>query len=83
MNLLLLLSALLSALTGLSTSVARPAAVVAASAQVTRHVSVAALPQATRPADQPFALAQSARAPVVSPIVLRPIAPLFASRRRE
>lgn len=83
MNLLLLLSALFSALTGVSDVTVRPAAVVSASAQAVRSVAVASQAQTTRPAAKLVTLAQSARALVFSSLTLRAITPIFATRRRE
>lgn len=82
-NLLLLLSALLSALTGVTGSVrARdvPQAVAAQArtGEVARRRAVATRPAAVRPA-----LAASAAAPAARAFTLRAIAPLYASRRRE
>ena len=83
MNLLLLLSALLSALTGVGSAVRAPAAAQAISTQVTaaaaqvRAVRAAQRPQPTR---RTVAMVRTAAA---LPIVSVATAPLYASRRRE
>ena len=83
MNLLLLLSALLSALTGVGSAVRAPAAAQAVSAQVTaaaaqvRAVRVAQRPQPGRPT---LAMVRSVAA---LPVPITAFAPLYASRRRE
>ena len=85
MNLLLLLSAMLSALSGAGIGVRAPQApvavnsiaVVASSAQVAR-VAVAGRPAAALPAP-----GRTAARPVLARWRLAPAAPLYLSRRRE
>jgi hypothetical protein len=82
-NLLLLLSALLSALTGVGASVRAaevPQAVAtqARAGEVAQRRAVATRPVATSPT-----LTASARAPIVHVLALEPAAPLYATRRRE
>ena len=85
MNLLLLLSALLSALAGANGAVRAPASAQAA------HLVIAAKEQATaafrvravRPEQHAPSLIASAAAPLVGSVQLRAPVPLYASRRRE
>ena len=82
-NLLLLLSALLSALTGVGTSArqAQPSQAVAQQARAVAIVS-AARRIAVRPAQEFAALIASAVAPCVAVLALAPREPIFAGRRR-
>ncbi|MBW6527161.1 hypothetical protein KZ813_09950 [Sphingomonas sp. RHCKR7] len=82
-NLLLLLSALLSALTGVGTSArqAQPAQAVAQQARAAAIVS-AARRVAVRPAQALAALPASAAAPRATALALTPREPIFAGRRR-
>lgn len=84
MNLLLLLSALLSALTGIGGSV-RQAPVAQAVTQQTRAAVAATVAQrvAARPAQAVATLIASAVAPLAAAIALTPAEPAFATRRRE
>ncbi|KTT70882.1 hypothetical protein [Sphingomonas endophytica] len=84
MNLLLLLSALLSALTGVGGSVRQPQVAQAVAQQVkAAAIASAARRIAARPVQAVATLAASAISPVVR--VVAPVAaePIFASRRRE
>lgn len=83
-NLLLLLSALLSALTGVGGSVRQPqvAQAVAQQARVTAQAT-ARRDVAARPAQQLPGLAAVALAPLASALALVAREPIFASRRRE
>ena len=85
MNLLLLLSALLSALTGVGggvrgqqavQAVAERSVTVAASARVARAATIRPLAAVPTPASQAPGVA-------LAVFALRPVAPIFASRRRE
>ena len=82
-NLLLLLSALLSALTGVGASArqAQPAQAVAQQARAVAIVS-AARRVAVRPGQVLAALIASAAAPRVAMLTLAPREPIFAGRRR-
>lgn len=82
-NLLLLLSALLSALTGVGASArqAQPAQAVAQQARAAAIVS-AARQVAVRPGQALAALITSAAAPGGVALVLSPREPIFAGRRR-
>ena len=84
-NLLLLLSALLSALTGVGGSVRAEGR-----AQAVAEGSVSASPVASaprmatsRPESCPAALVETARAGAETALALTPIEPVFATRRRE
>lgn len=84
MNLLLLLSALLSALTGIGGSVRQPAAAQA----VARQAQVAAVAAvhgrvAARPVQAVATLARVAVAPRWTMVAWMPAEPPFATRRRE
>jgi hypothetical protein len=82
-NLLLLLSALLSALTGVGASArqAQPAQAVAQQARAVAIVS-AARRVAERPEQVLAALSAKAVAPLVAALALAPREPIFAGRRR-
>jgi len=84
MNLLLLLSALLSALTGANLAARAPAepAVVAQAIAAVR-IAPAAIERAAHPVEPPAGLARLAVAPVAAALVLGRGIPAFASRRRE
>ena len=83
-NLLLLLSALLSALTGIGGSARQPqlAQAVAQSKDAQPTVSARAV-SLTRPVQVLAALTTQAVAPLVRAWSLRPVEPAFAGRRRE
>lgn len=84
MNLLLLLSALLSALTGGASAMRAPAA---AHAVASAAVAVRSQARAVRTVSRPIAtvqpLIESARAAIVQSFVVAPAVSLYASRRRE
>ncbi|MEH3046910.1 hypothetical protein [Sphingomonas adhaesiva] len=84
MNLLLLLSALLSALTGIGGSVRQPP-VAQAVAQQTRAAVAATVAQrvAARPVQVLATLSTSAVAPIAAALALFPAEPAYATRRRE
>ena len=83
-NLLLLLSALLSALTGVG-STARQPQVAQAVAQQVKAAAIASATRhlAARPAAPRATPVASRAAPIARVLVLTAIEPLFASRRRE
>lgn len=83
-NLLLLLSALLSALTGVGGSVRQPQ-VASAVTQQAQAVATATVRRdiAARPAQGRVRLAQRAAAPIAATWVLAAREPIFLSRRRE
>lgn len=82
-NLLLLLSALLSALTGVGVSArqAQPAQAVAQQARAAAFVS-ATRRAAVRPGQAPAALIATAAAPRIAALAVAPREPIFAGRRR-
>ncbi|MGR6327618.1 hypothetical protein ACU5AX_00985 [Sphingomonas sp. XXL09] len=83
MNLLLLLSALLSALTGVGSAGRAPAAAQEISAQVTAAAAqVRAVRAARRPQSAKLTVAM-VRAAAALPVLAVATAPLYASRRRE
>ncbi len=82
-NLLLLLSALLSALTGLGASVRQPQAVQAAAQQAAKAVAAAPHAAAMRPVPALPALVRVAAAPPARVFALVAAEPVFATRRRE
>ena len=83
MNLLLLLSALLSALSGMGASARQPqvAHAVAQQAQVASEVTARRI--AARPVQPLASLVTSAAWGLWNALTVAPIAPRFASRRRE
>ncbi|MEH3102034.1 hypothetical protein [Sphingomonas adhaesiva] len=85
MNLLLLLSALLSALTGIGGSVRQPPVAAQAVAQQARVAVAAAVAQrvAARPVQALATRSASAAAPVAAVLALLPVEPAYATRRRE
>lgn len=85
MNLLLLLSALLSALTGVGSGVRSGQAVQAvAERSATAVATVAVAPARTiRPVAGLPTLAEQALPVALATFAVRPVAPIFASRRRE
>lgn len=83
MNLLLLLSALLSALTGVNASARAPQASTEVAATAIRATAIAPRQQARRPVVGLPTLAISAAAPVARSLALPAIEPLYAARRRE
>lgn len=83
-NLLLLLSALLSALTGIGGSARQPQlAQAVAQEKVSRPVVGARAVSLTRPVQALAALACAAWAPIARGWALLPAEPVFAGRRRE
>lgn len=84
-NLLLLLSALLSALTGVGASVRQPPVAAQAVAQQARAAVAASVAQrvAARPVQALATRSASAAAPVTAVFALLPAEPAFATRRRE
>lgn len=84
MNLLLLLSALLSALTGVGVTAREPQqARVAAEAASVRPVEAARPSIAARPATPGFSLVASAAPGIAAAAPLVAYEPIWASRRRE
>lgn len=84
MNLLLLLSALLSALTGVAASARAPEVTQAvATTAVARAAPAGRRVQAVRPAAFPPTLAVVAIAPVLATAAPAKAGPLWANRRRE
>lgn len=82
-NLLLLLSALLSALTGVGGSARQPQVAQAVAQQARAAVTASRPAAAHRPVAAAPSLAMLAAAPFVSALRLTVSEPLFASRRRE
>ncbi len=85
MNLLLLLSALLSALTGIGGSVRQQPVAAQAVAQQARAAVAATVAQrvAARPVQGLATLVASATAPHAISFALAPVEPAYATRRRE
>ena len=85
MNLLLLLSALFSALTGAGAGVRQPvvAQAVAVSRDAVRSAPAATRTIASRPLAAPPKLIASALPGIAAILALAAVEPLFASRRRE
>lgn len=84
MNLLLLISALLSAFTGGASAVRTPAAAHAVACAATAvQAEVCATRIASRPQQAPASLAVAALAPLFTAQPLSSAEPLYASRRRE
>ncbi|KQT33318.1 hypothetical protein ASG29_04440 [Sphingomonas sp. Leaf412] len=83
MNLLLLLSALLSALTGVGGSVRQPQVAQAVAQQARVSAPRVAVAPAARPVAALPVPAVQTIAPVVRAFALAAIAPLYATRRRE
>ncbi len=85
MNLLLLLSALLSALTGIGNNARVPeaATAIAAKIDVARLAVDAVIPPAPRPSQVPPSLREVAYTPMPPVAILAFDKPLYASRRRE
>lgn len=83
-NLLLLLSALLSALTGIGGSARQPQlAQAVAQEKVARPVAVTRVMSFPRPMQALASLERAASAPITRAWSLRPAEPVFAGRRRE
>jgi cytochrome c553 len=83
-NLLLLLSALLSALTGVGGTARQPQVAQAVAQQVkAAAIASAARHLATRPAPSPATPAAVRRAPIARAFALAAVEPIFAGRRRE
>jgi hypothetical protein len=82
-NLLLLLSALLSALTGVGASARQPQVAQAVAQQARAAVTASRPAVAHRPIVLAPSLAVLAGAPLASVLHLAAIEPVFASRRRE
>ncbi len=83
-NLLLLLSALLSALTGVTGSARQPQVAQAVAQQVkAAAIASAALRIAARPVQALASLHDSSTAPHARAVAIFAIEPIFASRRRE
>ncbi|WP_341207756.1 hypothetical protein [uncultured Sphingomonas sp.] len=83
-NLLLLLSALLSALTGVGGSVRQPQVAQAVAQQVKAVAIVSAARHlATRPAAPRATSAAACNAPIARVFALAAVEPIFAGRRRE
>lgn len=83
-NLLLLLSALLSALTGIGGSARQPQlAQAVAQEKVARPIATARAVLLARPMQMPAGVAVLARAPIARGWSLLPGEPAFAGRRRE
>ncbi len=85
MKLLLLLSALLSALSGVSVGARTVQAPVAMNrvADIARVAAATSVRRADRPAAMPLYPADSSAAPIAMVLRLAPPAPLYLSRRRE
>lgn len=85
MNLLLLLSALLSALTGVGGGVRTGQAVQAVAERSATAVAAVAVvrTRTTRPSAELPTLAEQALPVALASFTVRPVAPIFASRRRE
>ncbi|WP_156818869.1 hypothetical protein [Sphingomonas sp. Mn802worker] len=84
MNLFLLLSALLSALTGIGSSARQPQlAQAVAQEKVARPVAAARVVLLARPVQAIASLARAAAAPITRGWTLLPAEPAFAGRRRE
>ncbi|KQU55630.1 hypothetical protein ASG67_05650 [Sphingomonas sp. Leaf339] len=84
MNLLLLLSALLSAITGIGGSVRAPDAVQVTAGQATVAVARSICPRSAHRPVQGIAPLAAVAVSVVAPIwPLAPFRPIWASRRRE
>ncbi|MEG8039069.1 hypothetical protein QP166_06790 [Sphingomonas sp. LR60] len=84
MNLLLILSALLSALTGVGAAARQPQVAQAVAQQVkAAAIASAARRLATRPAQPRATLVASSTMPVARTFAIVAIEPIFASRRRE
>lgn len=85
MNLLLLLSAMLTALSGGGLGVRAPQVPVSVNsvATFTADVQAVAVKVAGRPVGVPLQLSAAARAPLANAFQLAPAAPLYLSRRRE
>ena len=83
-NLLLLLSALLSALTGIGASARQPQlAQAVAQEKVARPAAAVRAVLLARPTQVPAVLAMLSRAPIARVWSLLPAEPAFAGRRRE
>ena len=82
-NLLLLLSALLSALTGVGASARQPQVAQAVAQQAEAAVTASRPAAAHRPVVVAPSLAMLARAPIALALRIAAVEPLFASRRRE
>jgi hypothetical protein len=83
-NLLLILSALLSALTGVGAAARQPQVAQAVAQQVkAAAIASAARRLATRPAQSHPTLVASGAMPVARILAVAAIEPIFASRRRE
>ncbi|MEH3104744.1 MAG: hypothetical protein PGN12_12675 [Sphingomonas phyllosphaerae] len=83
-NLLLILSALLSALTGVGAAARQPQVAQAVAQQVkAAAIASAARRLATRPAQPRATLVDSSGAPQLRVLALVAVEPIFAGRRRE